>query len=158
MRKIYLETLRENLLDAMKNMAQSTWPLPADLFVEWLVKYPSQSSKTLELFRDWLEGSNWIVKEAEEEGKEVWWDSYAYLPNEFVDFAQDWVDESERRSYYLYCLKFLKERLNLTYEEMAGRIGVSYRSLFRWLKEESSKPSQMAIRLIEDYLNQVRLP
>jgi len=44
-RRISLETLRENLRDAIGNMAQSTWPLPADLFVEWLVKYPNQSYK-----------------------------------------------------------------------------------------------------------------
>jgi len=157
MRKIHLETLRENLLDAMKNIAQSTWPLPADLFVEWLVKYPGQSSKTLGLFRDWLEGSNWIVKGAEEEGKEVWWGNYTYLPNEFVNFAQDWVEESERWGYYLHCLKFLKERLGLTYEEMAELIGVSYRSLFRWLREGLS-PSRMAIQVIENYFRQVRIP
>jgi len=97
------------------------------------------------------------VRGAEEEGKESWrWDSY--LPNDFVDFAQNWVEESERWGYYLYCLRFLKERLNLTYEEMARKAGISYRTLFRWLKEESSKPSKMAMRLIEDYLRQIRIP
>ena len=153
MRKISTMVLRENLVDAVRNMAQSTRPLPADLFVEWLIKYPNQSSKILELFCDWLELNDWVVKGAEKEGKESWrWDGY--LPNDFVDFAQNWVDESERWGYYLYCLKFLKERLNLTYEEMARKVGVSYRSLFRWLREGLS-PSQMAIRLIEAYLNQV---
>lgn len=48
-------------------------------------------------------------------------------------------------------LKQYKEEKDISYEKLAREIGVSYRTLFRWLNEDS-KPSDMGLKIIKDFL------
>ena len=48
-------------------------------------------------------------------------------------------------------LKEIKEREALTYEEMARKLGVSWRTLYRWLNK-NNKPSPMASMRIAEFI------
>lgn len=49
-------------------------------------------------------------------------------------------------------LKRLKKETGLSYEKMAREIGISWRSLYRWLKG-NSLPSDLALKAIKKYLD-----
>ena len=152
MRKIPKEILKESLTNSLDK--SSNWSLPADFFIEWLVKKPEESNKSFDLLDSFLEreAPDWIVEELPEEirGSQVWeWGSY-----NFVDFADEWVDPTEIKDYFVFCLIKIREMWNLSYEKLAREIGISTRNLIRWLKGEV-KPSDMAMKFIEMYLKRI---
>jgi len=48
-------------------------------------------------------------------------------------------------------LRQFKEQEKISYEKLAHKIGVSYRTLFRWLNRDS-KPSDMGLKVIKEFL------
>ena len=50
-------------------------------------------------------------------------------------------------------LRQYREREGISHEKLAHEIGVSYRTLFRWLKGDS-KPSDMGLRIIREFLKE----
>jgi len=48
-------------------------------------------------------------------------------------------------------LRQFKDQENISYEKLAREIGISYRTLFRWLNGES-KPSDMGLKIIKEFL------
>lgn len=48
-------------------------------------------------------------------------------------------------------LKKIKEQENISYDELARKIGVNLRNVYRWLKEDI-EPGQMAMKLIQGFL------
>jgi len=48
-------------------------------------------------------------------------------------------------------LKGYKDKQNISYEKLAHEIGVSYRTLFRWINREN-QPSDMGLKMIRNFL------
>lgn len=48
-------------------------------------------------------------------------------------------------------LRQIKEREKISYEKLAHEIGVSFRTLYRWLNGDSN-PSDMGLRVIREFL------
>lgn len=48
-------------------------------------------------------------------------------------------------------LEEYKDKQNISYEKLAHKIGVSYRTLFRWLNG-TNRPSDMGLKMIRDFL------
>ncbi len=153
MRKFSKEILRESLEKSINQ--PSDWSLPADIFAKWLIEKPEESKKSFDLLHHFLqyEAPDWIVEELPEDirGTKTWENFFDYLPNAFVEFAEEWVDESERWSYFLFCLEVLREKEEISYEKLARKMDISTRTLIRWLKGEV-KPSDMGMKIIRKFL------
>jgi len=48
-------------------------------------------------------------------------------------------------------LQQIKEKENLSYDELARRLNVNQRNVYRWLKE-GVEPGQMATKIIREFL------
>ena len=48
-------------------------------------------------------------------------------------------------------LQQIKKQQNISYEKLAQKIGISYRTLFRWLSKKN-KPSDMGLEMIKKFL------
>lgn len=59
--------------------------------------------------------------------------------------------EKEKTKVLLEQLQQIKDRENISYEKLAHDIGVSFRTLYRWLNG-ISKPSDMGLRIINEFI------